>query len=314
MANVLVTGGTGLIGWCVCDQLLRDGHRVVAYDLYPNYENVAGLGKGLEVVGGDITDLPRLLSTMRSHGVDHVVHLAAVITQLASQEPASAFRVNLGGTANIFDAALALGVRRVVWTSSITSQSVSPDYDNRPMGEDETAAGSSPYGTSKYACEVMAETYAAVLGLDVIGVRPSLTYGVGRLGGGTGIFNAAIRAIARGEPAWVSGSATLHEPMYNKDMAAFLVKALFGPKPEHRIFNAPCEATYDDAALVDAIRRVAPDAEVRVEPVPAYIPRVPVTNGARARAEIGFVPRYALEDGVREMIELFRAQDGARTG
>lgn len=308
MASVLITGGTGLIGWCAAEALVDQGHKVVVYDLKPNIDNIAHLGDRVTVVAGDVTDLPRLLQAMRLNGVDHVLHLAAFITDQAKLDPAGAFKVNAVGTANIFDAALALGVKRVVWTSSVVALGVAPGYDGASVDESYNVVSRSPYGASKWGCEVIAEGYRD-FGLDIVGIRPALSYGLGRLTGGTGIFNSAIRAVALGQPAGILASPSgLHQPMYNRDMADLLIAAMLGPKPEHGIFNVPAERDYSDEEILAIVRRVCPDAVVHTEPVPAYIPAVPMVDGSRARREIAFTPRYTLEDGVREMVEFFRKE------
>ncbi|WP_066969501.1 NAD-dependent epimerase/dehydratase family protein [Rhizorhabdus dicambivorans] len=309
MASVLITGGTGLIGWCAVEALIEQGHGVVVYDLKPNMENIAHLGNRVSVVAGDVTDLPKLLNTMRLHGVDHVLHLAAFITDQAKLDPAGAFKVNAVGTANIFDAALALGVRRVVWTSSVVALGVGPGYDGTPVDESYSVVSRSPYGASKWGCEVIAEGYRD-LGLDIVGIRPALSYGLGRLTGGTGVFNSAIRAVALGQPAGIMGSPSgLHQPMYNRDMAGLLIEAMLGPKPEHGIFNVPAERDYSDEDVLAILRRVCPGAVVHTDPVPAYIPAIPMVDGRRARREIAYTPRYTLEDGIREMVEAFRREE-----
>ena len=307
MANVLITGGTGLIGWCAAEALVGDGHHVVAYDLRPNMANVEHLGDSIDVVAGDVADLPRLLGTMRQHRIDHVLHLAAFITDQAKLDPAGAFKVNAVGTSNIFDAALALGVRRVVWTSSVVALGVTPDYDWTPVDESWNVVSRSPYGASKWGCEVIAEGYRENLGLDVVGIRPALCYGMGRLTGAVGVFNEAIRQIALGEPAGIMGSPSrLHQPMYNKDMAGLLIAAMLGERPEHCIFNVPAERDYRDEDVLSVVRRVCPGARVHTAPVPPYVPATPLVDGSRARREIAFTPRYSLEDGIREMVEAFR--------
>ncbi len=308
MANVLITGGSGLIGWCAAKQLVDQGHKVVVYDLKPNLENLAGFADKVTIVSGDVTDLPKLLATMKRHAVDHVLHLAAFIAEQSSLDPAGAFRINTVGTANIFDAALALNVKRVVWTSSVTAMAVADDYDNRPVDEDWPIISHGPYGASKFGCEVIADGYRASFGLDVVGIRPALTYGIGRFGGGTGLFNTAVQKMALGEPTGVLATMTLHQAMYNKDMASFLIAALFGPKPEHHLFNTPVERDYTNDEMMALLRRVCPEAQIHLDPIPAYVPKVPVMDGMRARREIDFTPRYSLEDGVREMVEFFRSQ------
>ncbi len=308
MARVLVTGGSGLIGWPSVQALLEQSHDVVVYDLKPNYDNLAGLENAVTVVAGDVTDLPKLLTTMKRHRVDHVLHLAAFITESARLDPAGAFRTNTLGTAAVFDAALARDVRRVVWTSSATALAVGEDYDNTPVGEAHPMISSEPYGASKHAAEVVADGYRRNLGLDVIGIRPAMVYGVGRLSGGTGLFNQAVRKMALGQPTGVLGSHTLHQALYNRDMAELLVAALFAHTPEHHLFHAPVERNYDDDELLTVLRRVCPDAQVHIDPIPEYIPRVPVMDGTRLTRELGFTPRFSLEEGVREMVAQFRRQ------
>ena len=104
----------------------------------------------------------------------------------------------------------------------------------------------------------------------------------------------------------ILGSETLHQPMYNRDMADLLAAALFVEAPEHHIFNMPCERSYTDDEMLAVLGRVCPDVPIHMDPIPDYIPRGPVLDGTRARLELGFSPRYTLEEGVREMVGQFR--------
>jgi UDP-glucose 4-epimerase len=308
MANVLITGGSGLIGWRATELLVEQGHEVVVFDLRPNMANLSHVADKITVVTGDVTDLARVLHVMKRYRIDHVLHLAAFIAHESKLDPGGAFKVNVGGTTNIFDAALAADVKRVVWTSSVTALTTTPDYDGRAVDESYTVVARNPYGASKWGCEIVADGYRNDLGLDVMGVRPALTYGVGRLSGGTGVFNESIRQVALGQPTGImSTTAGLHQPMYNRDMAGLLITALFGPRTEHHIFNVPTESDYTDEQLLGTIRRIVPDAQVHTEPVPPYVPPIPVVDGSLGRKEIAYTPRYDLEAGLREMIDHFRA-------
>ena len=306
MASVMITGGSGLIGWCAAERLIAQGHNVVVYDLHPNLDNLSGCLQQITIVSGDVTDLPRILTTMKRHRIDYIVHLAAFIADQAALDPAGAFKVNTIGTANIFDAALALDVKRVVWTSSVTALAAARDYDNRPVDEDYQLISRGAYGASKHACEVMSQGYKTNFGLDVIGIRPALTYGIGRLTGAAGGFNAAIQKLTLGMPVGVLGSLTLHQPMFNRDMADLLIAALFAEKQEQHIFNTPVERNYSNDEMLEVLYRVCPGAQLHVEPLPHYVPKVPLMDGARARQAFDFTPRYTLEEGVREMVEVFR--------
>lgn len=308
MANVLITGGSGLLGWRIVEQLLSEGHEVTIFDLVINHENIGPFADRITMVTGDINDLPLMLATMKRNRIDHVIHLAAAIGHFSKLYPAVAFRTNIGGTANVFDCALALDVKRVVWASSAAVLQTDKDYDNQLVDEDYRLSSTDAYGISKMGCESLAHSYAANFGLDSIAIRPAVTYGLGRMDSSTGLFNKMIQQMAFDRPAELMGSATLHQPMYHKDMARLMITALFGPKPEHRVFNSPVPASYTDEELVAALHRVKPDAEISIVPALDYMIGVAAMDGSRAERELGFKAEYSIEDGVREMMELFRAQ------
>ncbi|MFE2179223.1 NAD-dependent epimerase/dehydratase family protein [Streptomyces sp. NPDC059455] len=309
MAHVLITGGSGLIGWRVVESLVELGHDVVVLDSQPNHANLEPVADKITVVAGSVTDLPTILRVMKRHHVDHVIHLAALVTQFALRDPAAAFQVNTLGTANIFEAADALEAKRVVWTSSVTALSAPDDYDNTLVAEEYPRISTHPYGASKFGAEIVANRFVQDRGLDIIGIRPALVYGIGRLGGGAGLFNEAVRRLALEKSTELLGSSTLHQPIYNKDMAQLLVQALFVDRPEHHLFNVPTLKAYTNEELEAELSAAFPDADVRVAPAPDYIPKVPAVDGSRAQRELGFTPRYSLVDGVRELVDLFRGGD-----
>ncbi|WP_138733716.1 NAD-dependent epimerase/dehydratase family protein [Modestobacter excelsi] len=309
MANVLVTGGTGLIGWATTERLAQDGHRVVVYDKSPDLDNLATVRDDVAVVQGDITDVNSLLRTAKSHHVDHIVHLAAFIAHEGAGLPAESIHVNVRGLANVFDIALALDVRRVVWTSSIAAMNVGPDYDGTPVDESFVAAPVTPYGISKYACEAVAAVYNRARGLSSVGLRPQMAYGFGRLTGRVGEFNAAVRQIALGLPATADfdmGSQPV-QPIYNRDYGRLISSALFtSTSLSSHIYNTPVERNYTWSEIADEIRDLVPDADFTLGPRPAAYARTPVTDGALAARELGFTPQYTLRDGLTEMIRHYR--------
>ena len=105
--------------------------------------------------------------------------------------------VNCRGTANIFDVALAQGVERVCWSSSIAAVGTLPDYDGRPVDESYRIAPITTYGASKYYGELMTDIYRE-RGLDATCVRVAFAFGLGKLTGSWGanynriIYNAAV--------------------------------------------------------------------------------------------------------------------------
>ena len=120
----LVTGGTGFIGAYATRALLEAGHQVTVFDLMPNREfltDVLGAppGDDVRVVSGDVTDMPLILRTMHEAQAERVVHLAATLSISSEANPLRTLKVNCEGLINVFEAALALGVIKVVWASSV---------------------------------------------------------------------------------------------------------------------------------------------------------------------------------------------------
>ena len=119
-----MTGGTGFIGAYAVKELLEAGHRVTVLDLVPNrefLEHVLGtpLGSEVELIGADVTDMPLILRHMKESGAERVVHLAATLSISSEMNPLRTLKVNCEGTINIFEAALACEVSKVVWASSV---------------------------------------------------------------------------------------------------------------------------------------------------------------------------------------------------
>jgi nucleoside-diphosphate-sugar epimerase len=120
--NVLVTGGTGFLGAWVVRALRERGYAVTAFDFAPNrahLEEVLGApDDDLRVLDGDVSDLPRLLRAVREAEAERIVHLAGLLGSGSDANPLRTLRVNCEGTLNVFEAALAAGVGKVVWASS----------------------------------------------------------------------------------------------------------------------------------------------------------------------------------------------------
>jgi nucleoside-diphosphate-sugar epimerase len=150
--KILVTGGMGEIGRPTAQRLLAHGHEVRVLDLH-----ITEPIPGVDCRAGDVTDF----ATLREHvaGMDGVLHLAAYRhpSIAASQE---IFRVNVGGTFNVFQAAVEAGVRRVVCASSVNALGYNfgvtfPEGQLRyfPIDEDHPLYTTDPYSFSKQMIE-----------------------------------------------------------------------------------------------------------------------------------------------------------------
>jgi len=171
---VLVTGATGFVGSAIARALLARGHSVrVLVRPSSNRANLAGLD--LEVVEGDIRDARGVESAMRN--VRYVVHAAADY-RLWTRDPHALIENNVVGTRTVMEGALAAGVARVVYTSSVATLALRPrgepaDETRRVAAQDAVGA----YKRSKVLAEREVETMIAHDGLPAIIVHPSTPIG-----------------------------------------------------------------------------------------------------------------------------------------
>ena len=171
--SIFVTGGTGLTGANVCEQLIERGDTVRALVRNPG-DAEALTAVGVEVVQGDITDPDDVMRA--SKGCESAIHCAALLGG-ASQDMADFEAVNKRGTTNVLDAAAAHGMRRVVALSTATFFDLStvapfeeaPVLDNPP---------DDPYTVTKLAAFREAHARAAA-GEDVLTCHPGAIYGPG---------------------------------------------------------------------------------------------------------------------------------------
>src|SRR5450755_1481014 len=184
--NFLVTGGAGFIGSHVCERLLRDGHRVWAFDdlndFYDpqfkrrNLREIQTLAKPFEFCHGDLTDRAALDEVFSSVKFDQVIHLAARAGVRPSlEQPALYQRVNVEGTVNLLEAARKAGVKKIVMASS---SSVYGTNSKVPFSEsDPIVSAISPYAARKLACEALGHVYHHIYKMVVVMLRVFTVYG-----------------------------------------------------------------------------------------------------------------------------------------
>ena len=171
----LVTGATGFVGAAVARVLLKAGHRVrVLARPESDRRNLAGLA--VEVVQGSLEDPPSLAAAVA--GCRYLFHVAADY-RLWVPDPAAMFRVNVEGTRELMLAALAAGVERIVYTSSVATLGIVPDgvADEGTPSTVEDMIG--PYKRSKFEAEEVVSALVGERGLPAVIVNPSTPIGPG---------------------------------------------------------------------------------------------------------------------------------------
>jgi dihydroflavonol-4-reductase len=169
--SIFLTGGSGLIGSNICEQLLARGDEVTAL-VRPGTDASELEAIGVRIARGDITVADDVLRA--AEGCESAIHSAAVLGG-ASQDPAEHARVNTGGVRNVFDAVAAHGMRRVVTLGTTTYF----DFETEPLSERSALhpnPAADPYTQSKRLAFIEAMERAEA-GLDVCVVIPGGTFG-----------------------------------------------------------------------------------------------------------------------------------------
>jgi nucleoside-diphosphate-sugar epimerase len=177
LGRICVTGATGKAGLAAVLHLREHGHEVVATDIALSGDDVAA-----GVMAADLTDYGQATEVLR--GTDAVVHLANIPAPGRST-PAVTFHANVAMNFNIFHAAAALGLSKVVWASSETTlglpfghgpeQSPGAPGELRyaPVDEDHFPYPSTTYALSKVTSETIAEQISRWSGIPFVGLRIS---------------------------------------------------------------------------------------------------------------------------------------------
>lgn len=269
----LITGGTGLIGASLAEQLVARGERVVLFDVAPAIWRVQAVldraPEAVRVLRGDVLSLPNLLDAVRDHAVTAVVHLAFILGAESNADPELATRVNILGTVNVFEAARLGGAERVLLASSIAIYGADDDYapHELPLREDATplvSRGVRIYGAGKLYQEHLAAHYAERYGLLTGGLRPSVVYGWGRHRGASVWASALVDRSVEGEPVSVRMADARVSLVYVEDVAAQFVALLTCPADvlaRRRFYNTGGD-TCTVRELAETVRRLVPGARI----------------------------------------------------
>jgi UDP-glucose 4-epimerase len=297
--SVLVTGGLGFVGQHVVAALVKSGHPVVSY----NRDYTESSSEGVQFVQGELYELPRLVDTMRRHRVKRLIHTAAMSnSRLSIDLPITTFTANVEGTLQVFESARMAGVRRVV---NLSTERVYGNVDG-PVTEETRLQPTTPYGVTKVTTELLGDVYNELYGLDVISLRLSEIYGPGnRL---PEILRDIIKALLRGEPFVmdVGGDHEFHF-VHVTDVARAAILAAFNESRTRSVFNISGARQVTLREAVALLRVLFPDGDIRVGKGYLRLERQGPWDISAAKQDLKFVPRYSLEQGLKEYADWLRS-------
>lgn len=297
--RALVTGGAGFIGSNLVDALLARGDEVTVVDDLSTgrRENLAdALARGAELVEADVRDRGSVRSAFERARPETVFHLAAQIDVRRSvTDPAFDAEVNVGGTAQLLEAAREAGVKRFVNAS--TGGAIYGEARTLPAPEDHAVAPESPYGLSKWCAEGYCELYRRLHGLSTVSLRYGNVYGPRQdpLGEAGVIAIFCGRLLDGGRPTVFGDGLQTRDYVHVDDVVA--ANLLAAESEAGGAFNIGRGVETSVLDLVDALgphvgRPFEPEHAAERDGEIRHI----ALDAGRARAELGWYPRVELAE------------------
>jgi UDP-glucose 4-epimerase len=315
--RILMTGGAGFIATTLARRLL-EGNEIVAVDnLHRDALSGTEISEhpNLRFQQGDVLDAE--LMRELAAGCTHIVHCAAIAgVDTVLESPIRTMRVNLIGTYNVLEAALATQetLERLIEFS--TSEVFGTQAYNVAEGAVTTIGSVGEarwtYAVSKLAGEHMAHAYHDELGLPTVSVRPFNVYGPSQIGGGA--IRAFIEAALAGQDLVIHGDGSqIRAWCYVDDMVEALLLCLERTEAVGQslnVGNARSAVTIYD--LAQRIKRLSGcPGEIVFQPLHYADVELRIPNVRKAKELLGWEPQVDLDEGLARTIAWYRTRKPA---
>jgi UDP-glucuronate 4-epimerase len=314
--SILITGGAGFIGSHLVENLLTSTSEPLVvldnfneyYDPRLKHENVAAWANQsrITLVEGDYGDADLVSAILLDHEVRAICHLAASPGVPASLlKPRDYMQNNVVGTTTLLEAARRRPVERFIFASSSTVYgrgAAAPFVEDASLG-----VPASPYGASKRACEIIGQTYHQLFGLPFVSLRFFNVYGP-RLRPELALA-VFTRAILEGTPLPLYGDGSvLRDFTHVGDICRGIISALPATNIAGHCINLGHDQPIAIRRLIELIEQAA-GRKAQIEHRPPRPEDMPFTHAdlTKARRLLGYEPRIAIEQGVKEYVEWFRS-------
>lgn len=315
MNTVLLTGSTGFVGSALLAELKKlPDFRVfsaVRSAVSPAFDDVVVVGN----IDGS-TDYSSALS-----GVNVVVHAAARAHIMRDEvaNPLAEFRkVNVEGTLNLAKQAVAAGVKRFIFISSIVVHGLN---SLRPFKETDTKAPHDAYAVSKYEAEVGLRQLADETGFEVVIIRPPLVYG----GAAPGNFRSLINLASKPIPLPFGAVNNKRGMVYVGNLVDLIVRCIDHPSAANETFLVSDGNDVSLRSLLTMMRS-AMGRSSRLVPVPVELFKLAgaltgkrgvvdrlvgdlQVDSSKARSLLGWVPPFTVEQGIAATVADFLSKE-----
>jgi UDP-glucose 4-epimerase len=302
--KILVTGGAGFIGSNVVDALISLGHDVAIVDNLSSglKKNLNPEAKFYEI---DICDkkLSEVFEREKPRVVNH--HAAQIDVRKSGEDPIADAEANILGSLNVITNCVRFGIKRVVYAS--TGGAIYGDPQYLPADENHPINPISQYGVSKHTFEHYLHLYSIIRGLEYVALRYSNVYGPRQNpygeAGVVAIF--AIQILTGKQPTIFGPGDKTRDYTHVSDIVAANISAL--DHGSNAIYNIGTGTETKDQEIFDTLASV-----LGYKGKPVYAPlrkgevyRIAL-DCAKARKELGWVPKLSLREGIAQTAEYYR--------
>lgn len=308
----LVTGALGCLGAWTIKNLLDANANVVEFDLGTDVYRWRALMDEETIaratlVHGDISEYSAVEQAVLAHRITHVLHLAALQVPFCKANPVAGAQVNVVGTVNVFQAAAKHRdqIERIVYASSAAVYGPPQMYSQIPVPVEGPLAPTTLYGSYKQDNENCARVFLNDHGVESVGIRPFVIYGVGRDRGMTSQPTKAMLAAVLARD-WNIPHGGRFNFQFADDAAKTFIHCATADFHGAGVFNLNAIVA-SVPEIIDAIERVLPGARGKITYTGDPLP-FPEALDARTLVEtFGPVPETPLGEGVAATMEHFRA-------
>jgi len=227
-------------------------------DINPQTANYQEFGKQVRVIRGDVSQFDDLMAVMTAVKPSRAINLAYYIG--SNLPPRVAFKLNVLGMDNCFEAARLAGCNRLAYASSLAVSGEQKFYGDRIVNEDDFRHGHVQYAMHKIFNEWQAQDYRDKHGMEITTIRPANVTGPDKIVGSVDhVF--CITDPARGKPVKFPFKDAMRCPVHVDEIAEIFARVIVKDKPEHAVYNTGGH-TISMGDLADLVREFLPDAQI----------------------------------------------------
>ncbi|MBW2428492.1 MAG: NAD(P)-dependent oxidoreductase [Deltaproteobacteria bacterium] len=299
---VFITGGHGHIGSWAAYFMAKAGEQIILYDTNPTVpDHLDVVSKNITFIKGDVLDFPRLTEVFKKHKsvIDGILHTVGIMGELVLENPHGNVGLNIGGTHNVLEIARQFEIPKVVYTSTgavygaVCGTVAEDQYPPHPCDL---------YGATKASCEFLGQQYANTFGFEFRISRVYFCYGQGKWPSRfIRLYRLGFGALEGLQDLTLDKGADQKLDFTYIEDAARGTAILYQAKAvKHNIYNIATGVPTSLGRVAELCQKYS-SFPVKIELGPGeFMQRCEALDIGRARKELGFEPKYSVEEGIQK--------------